>query len=139
MKRAMIIVGMLVVTGGAAYIVRSHMHESATAQPARIAIEKTVDALTGFGALEKKREIADPQLAVIRAKAIFQKLQAEQFDFSRGPCIAEDLMPNWVADVVHNPRTALDDLPENQCQAFAKGSAQHFVELDMQGEAIRIY
>jgi len=54
-----------------------------------------------------------------------------------GPCLS-DVKPswepnwsisNWVCDVAHYPRQAVDNLQENQCQAFKEGKAQHFVEL----------
>lgn len=49
------------------------------------AADQTLDVLTGIEAIEKKRDVADPELAVIRAKAIFRKLQLEDVDFSSGP------------------------------------------------------
>jgi hypothetical protein len=60
-------------------------------------------------------------------------------DLSRGPCIAENLVSGWVADIVHNPRQAIDDLPQNQCTNYLNGTATHFVELDPQGNVIRIH
>ena len=54
-----------------------------------------------------------------------------------GPCISDakqDWEPNWdvnnwVCDIAHYPRQAVDNLSENQCQAFKEGKVQHFVEL----------
>jgi hypothetical protein len=43
-----------------------------------------------------------------------------------------------VADVVHSPRDPIDDLPENQCQAYLEGRAKHFVEIDVNGNIIRV-
>jgi hypothetical protein len=54
-----------------------------------------------------------------------------------GPCLSDaksDWEPNWdfsnwVCDIAHYPRQAVDNLQENQCQTFKEGKAQHFVEL----------
>ena len=49
-----------------------------------------------------------------------------------GPCLSDrDYFPypDWVCDVVHNPRIAIDDFPENQCRKFREGKAHHFVEV----------
>ena len=59
-------------------------------------------------------------------------------DFSNGPCLGL-AAPDWVADIAHNPRQPVDDLPENQCEDFRKGSASHFIELDPEGQLIRTF
>ena len=51
-------------------------------------------------------------------------------DISNSPCISNNIAPDWVCDVAHNPRQAVDNLPENQCSAFREGRAHHFVEVD---------
>lgn len=66
------------------------------------------------------------------------KREAKGMDLSTGPCLTNDLIPGWVADIVHNPRQALDDLPQNECQAYLEGRAKHFVELDLSGNVIRV-
>lgn len=75
--------------------------------------------------------------AIAKAEERYLQLQAAGADFSAGPCIAEELMPDWAADVAHDPRTAEDDLAENQCRSYREGKARHFVELDPQGNLIR--
>jgi hypothetical protein len=47
------------------------------------------------------------------------------------------IKPRWVADMAHDPRQDVDDDPENQCAAYREGKADHFVELDPEGEFIR--
>lgn len=59
-------------------------------------------------------------------------------DLSEGPCLSNALLPGWVADIAHSPRVAVDDLPQNQCSAYLEGRAQHFVELDLEGNVIRV-
>ena len=42
-----------------------------------------------------------------------------------------------VADVAHDPRQPVDDDPANQCEEHPSGEADHFVELDPEGNFIR--
>jgi hypothetical protein len=56
-------------------------------------------------------------------------------DLSNGPCLSDNntkwTIQDWVCDVAHSPRiAAIDNLPENQCQAYRSGQAHHFVEVD---------
>lgn len=81
-----------------------------------------------------------PQLdtAVNQAQHIYKlKIQTGE-DLSSGPCISNALMPGWVVDIVHSPRQEIDDLPQNQCSAYLEGRAKHFVELDLEGDVIRV-
>lgn len=73
-----------------------------------------------------------------RSQELYKNRKAIGMDFSTGPCLTNDLAQDWVADLVHNPRESLDDLPENQCPAYIEGRAKHFVELDIEGEVIRV-
>ncbi len=62
-------------------------------------------------------------------------------NLNNGPCLSDN-NPNWtisawVCDVAHSPRQDIDDLPENQCQAFRNGQAHHFVEVDLNCNLIR--
>jgi len=60
--------------------------------------------------------------------------EASTLDLSDGPCLSDDnpewAIENWVCDVAHSPREAIDNLPENQCREFREGIASHFVEVD---------
>jgi len=51
-------------------------------------------------------------------------------NLSNGPCLSNEIIPNWVCDVAHSPRQAVDNLAENQCSAYREGLAKHFVEVD---------
>lgn len=75
--------------------------------------------------------------AVAQAKALYITEEAKGRDFSSGPCLSNNLIGDWVADIAHNPRTSVDDRPENQCSAYRDGTANHFVELDLNGQLIR--
>jgi len=59
----------------------------------------------------------------------------------RSPCLSDNNLEwnvsDWVCDVAHSPREAMDDLPENQCLEFREGKAHHFVEVDPNCNFIR--
>jgi hypothetical protein len=80
---------------------------------------------------------ADADDATIQlAKDAYARAKAEGVVMDRGPCLGV-IKPGWVADVAHDPRRDVDDEPENQCEAYRSGEADHFVELDPDGEFIR--
>lgn len=76
--------------------------------------------------------------AVNQAQAVYKQKKQLGYDFTDGPCLTNDLIPDWVADLVHNPRQSEDDLAKNQCQALLEGRATHFVELDLEGNLVRV-
>lgn len=81
--------------------------------------------------------VAERERAIELAQEIYAQKKADGVDFSKGPCLSENLMAGWVADIVHAPRQAVDDLPENQCQSYRAGKAFRLVELDPDGNVIR--
>jgi len=86
----------------------------------------------------KIKEKADKDMAVAKAKELWRvQFQLEE-NLSNGPCLSNDLIPDWVADIAHTPRQTLDDDPTNQCPAYISGTAHHFVELDPEGNLIRV-
>ncbi len=91
----------------------------------------------GFGNGEAIK--TDQDKAVALAQELYEQKKKEGMNFENGPCLANDLMPDWVADIAHYPREKADDLPENQCSAFREGKAHHFVELDPEGNLIKAY
>ncbi len=48
-------------------------------------------------------------------------------DFSDGPCLKEAIIEDWACDIIHDPRTSVDDLNINQCQQYPEYSA-HIIE-----------
>jgi hypothetical protein len=80
----------------------------------------------------------DRDRAIAEAMEAYERVEGTE-DLERGPCIAEELpgVPDWVADIAHDPRQAVDDDPANQCQRYRDGEASHFVELTPAGELIR--
>ena len=82
---------------------------------------------------------SDAKDAITRAKVAYATARDSGEDLARGPCIAERLggLPDWVADIAHDPRRPVDDRPANQCARYRSGAAHHFVELTPGGRLIR--
>lgn len=103
--------------------------------------------LTSCGKKEVKKPAFKPpetgpldlekNIVIQKAIKLYQERKLEGVDFSDGPCLSQDIYPNWVVDIAHFPRKAIDDKEENQCQAFLEGRARHFIELDPEGKFIR--
>ncbi len=84
-------------------------------------------------------ESSDENKALNLAKKLYDQQKATGTNFSDGPCLSNSLMPDWVADIAHDPRQPIDDVPANQCSAYRIEKAHHFVELDTQGNLITIH
>ena len=63
----------------------------------------------------------------------------QTIDLNNGPCLSNEIIPDWVCDVAHSPRQDVDNLTENQCQDFREGKANNFVEVTPNCELIRKY
>lgn len=79
---------------------------------------------------------SDRERAVRLARELYEQKKAEGMDMSNGPCLAEEIIPDWCVDIVHSPRQPVDNLPENQCQSYRSGRVHHFVELDLEGNVL---
>jgi hypothetical protein len=105
---------------------------------ALLAIVLVVMAAAVAGCGDDDSSEGEREAAIDAAQRIFET-QAETLDLDAGPCVSESLpgLPDWVADIAHEPRTDADDDPANQCERFRDGEASHFVELTPEGEVIR--
>ena len=106
-----------------------------TAKP----ISDIVDYTAGKVQLEQKKQ-ADRTLAIIKCQELCQQqISTDGQDFDIGPCLSDEIIPDWVCDVAHSPRQAVDDDQNNQCLAFRTGIAHHFVEIDGNCSLIKDY
>jgi len=64
---------------------------------------------------------------------------ASDQNLSNGPCLSNEIIPDWVCDVAHSPRQTVDNYPENQCSAFREGKARHFVEVNPKCNFIKAF
>jgi len=44
----------------------------------------------------------------------------------------------YAVNIVHVPRNEEDNKPENQCEEYREGRVKHFIELNKDGEVVRI-
>ena len=95
--------------------------------------------LAGCGSKNESVDQSDRDRAVDKAHAVYLQATAAHRDLSQGPCIAEEIpgLPDWVVDIAHDPRQAVDDETVNQCQRYNDGQAHHFVELTDTGTLIK--
>jgi len=84
------------------------------------------------------QDAIEQQDLIQKAKALFNEIKNNGADLTAGPCLGK-INNDWVVDVVHNPRQAIDNLPENQCADYREGKVKHFIELDLNGEVVRVY
>lgn len=80
---------------------------------------------------------SDKEIAIEKAESLFEEKKGQGLNFDNGPCLSEEIIPDWVVDIAHNPRAEVDNKPENQCQSYRQGKTHHFVELDPEGNLIR--
>lgn len=73
------------------------------------------------------------------ALKLYNQKKEEGMEFSSqclGTINAEGV--EYAVDIVHVPRAPEDDLPQNQCDDFRSGRVKHFIELDKEGNVVRI-
>src|SRR5918995_7212127 len=98
---------------------------------ASLLLSLLVLAACGGGPSESEKDAA-----IAAARQAYDEAIEQGVDMSNGPCLGV-IMDNWVADVAHDPREDTDDEPGNQCEAYRRGDADHFVELDPDGTVIQ--
>lgn len=103
-----------------------------------VAVTALVVLRTNKTPVYKKGASGTYDTAVSGAMSLYKSMVLSGVDMSQGPCLTNDLMQDWVVDIVHSPREDIDNLPENQCQAYLEGRAEHFVELDTNGNLVRV-
>ncbi len=72
------------------------------------------------------------QATISCADDLFANFTQEKSSQCLGTC------GNYAVDIVHVPRTEEDNLAENQCADYGNGIINNFIELDKNGEIVRI-
>ena len=100
-------------------------------------IKKAIQPLTNVSeSIQQKVEAEQKKqgsmsVAVIKCQELCQDMILNGGpDFNVGPCLSNEIIPDWVCDIVHSPRQDIDDDPANQCDAYRRGTANHYVEID---------
>lgn len=81
----------------------------------------------------------DKEKVTTEALKLYNQKKSEGMDFN-SQCLGtiEVDKEEYAVDIVHVPRTEEDNKPENQCKAYRSGEAKHFIELDKDGNIVRI-
>lgn len=79
--------------------------------------------------------VKEQQDAILCARNLYSKAK------SSGMTISSQCLGNcgdYAVDIVHVPRNSEDNIAENQCSDYINGITKHFVEIDSNGEIVRI-
>ncbi|MFH1500452.1 MAG: hypothetical protein ABIE22_00730 [archaeon] len=85
--------------------------------------------------ISKSLKVVRQQAAIELAFSLYDKKKAEGMNFS-SQCLG--VVSDYAVDIVHVPRSDFDDFPENQCEDYRSGEVKKFIELDFEGEIVRI-
>ena len=101
-----------------------------------VQVSETITQKTQIEQLKQAQKTS----AIINCQELCQdKLSTNGIEANDSPCLSNNIIDDWVCDIVHSPRQDIDDLPENQCEAFRTGRAHHFVELDGNCNVVKVY
>jgi len=79
--------------------------------------------------------VQEQQEAVLCAEDLYEQKKQEGMVFA-SQCLGT--CDDYAVDVVHVPRSSEDNLAENQCEDYRSGKVKHFIELDEEGEVVKI-
>jgi hypothetical protein len=79
--------------------------------------------------------VIEQQSLLENVSQLYLEKQQQGMNFS-SQCLGT--IDDYAIDIVHVPRTQEDNLVENQCADFRNGTVSHFVELDKDGNVVRI-
>jgi len=79
--------------------------------------------------------VLEQQYMINDSLVLYDEKKTQGMNFS-SQCIGT--LDDYAVDIVHVPRVSDDDLPENQCSDYLEGKVHHFIELDENGEIVRI-
>lgn len=88
-----------------------------------------------FFIFKNKPTNEEKQKIIEQAKQLYDQKKVVGMKFS-SQCLGD--VGDYAVDIVHVPRTAEDNLPENQCEDYRTGKVHHFIELDKDGNVVRI-
>ncbi|MEM4703339.1 MAG: hypothetical protein QXP53_02555 [Candidatus Pacearchaeota archaeon] len=84
-------------------------------------------------------EKSDQLTLVDECKQVCQLALNQGRNLSNGPCLLDPMSNSaWVCDIAHTPRQNIDNLLENQCNAYRNGTSTHFIELTPECELIKV-
>jgi hypothetical protein len=84
---------------------------------------------------ETPAEVIEQQQIIACVTDIYSQFKRNGMNFS-SQCLGQ--CGDYSIDIVHTPRTAEDNLEENQCAEYITGTTSHFIEIDKDGKIVRI-
>ena len=79
--------------------------------------------------------VIEQQQIINQTLFLYEQRKSEEMEFF-SQCLG--VIENYAVDIVHVPRSSEDNLVENQCEAYRNGEVTHFIELDKDGNIVRI-
>jgi hypothetical protein len=79
--------------------------------------------------------VIEQQQIIEQALALYEQKKAEGMEFS-SQCLG--VVIDYAVDIVSVPRSVEDNMVENQCESYRSGEVTHFIELDEDGNIVRI-
>ena len=86
--------------------------------------------------LSNEEELTEVERITMLALELYEQKKQEGMEFS-SQCLGT--IDGYAVDIVHVPRTEEDNLPENQCDDFREGRVSKFIEIDKDGNVVRIF
>jgi len=81
--------------------------------------------------------VLEQQEIIDAALSLYEQKKGEGMEFN-SQCLGTLEEFGYVLDIVHVPRNEEDNRSENQCEDFKQGIVNHFIELDKDGNIVRI-
>jgi hypothetical protein len=79
--------------------------------------------------------VIEQQQIINQTLSLYEQRKSEEMEFF-SQCLG--VIGNYAVDIVHVPRSSEDNLVENQCEAYRNNGVTHFIELDKDGNIVRI-
>ena len=103
----------------------------------RTAITALLGCLLVAGAANatQEKDARDQAVKICRT----QKAVVPPDQWNKGPCLSNstETLPDWVVDVAHVPRQAVDEQVTNQCSMYTDPKVKGFIEVDTECRVIR--
>ncbi len=80
----------------------------------------------------------DQQTAITQALQLYREKKSEGMIFISQCLGIVGNNTKYAVDIVSVPRNSVDNLPENQCSEYRTKQVTHFIELDKEGDIVRI-
>ena len=84
---------------------------------------------------ETPASVLEQQEAISKALELYTQKKSEGINFS-SQCLGT--VGNYAVDIAHVPRISEDNLVINQCEAYTMFRVSHFIEMDKDGNILRI-